>query len=79
MCQSGGKFERFTFQKITLCSNPKTCDFFGEALVVMCTINKKIKMFSLCIYTLYEMIHYIRKISPQSAIVTPLQQGAWDG
>ena len=39
MCQSGGKFERFTFQKLTLCSNRKTCDFFGEVLVVMCTIN----------------------------------------
>ena len=25
------------------------------------------------------MIYYIRKISPQSAIVKPLQQGSWDG
>ena len=58
--------------------------FFGEALVVirtlkknvlvvMCTFNLKIKILSLWAL---EVIHYIKKISPQNAIVKPLQQGA---
>ena len=58
--------------------------FFGEALVVirtlkknvlvvMCTFNFKIKIFSLWAL---EVIHYIKKISPQNVIVKPLQQGA---
>ena len=37
--QNGGKFELFTLPKITLFSNCKPRDFFGEALVVMCTFN----------------------------------------
>ena len=84
MCQNSGKFELSNFKKSHCAHIAKHMIFFGEALVVirtlkknvlvvMCTFNLKIKILSLWAI---EVIHYIKKISPQNAIVKPLQQGA---
>ena len=47
VCQSGGKFEPPNFKKSHCVHIAKHMIFFGEALVVMCTLNLKIKIFNL--------------------------------
>ena len=74
MSQNGGKFEHFTLQEITLVSNCKPYDIIfrggSRSNVHFSLENNNVEFWGTGV------IHYTKKISPQSAIVKALQQEA---